>query len=111
MPEPSAAAMAFAAHWCRDTARRVQMAASIDKLICAGRAAMREEAAQLIIQVAKAGDESELGERMADAHNSGPARKRSCTDRLIDWNNELAGGIRALPDAPQVHQEKRNPRA
>lgn len=33
MGEPSPRALAFARRWCRDSARRVQMAQSIDKLI------------------------------------------------------------------------------
>ena len=69
-------------------------AAEIDAFAARKVAAERERCALLLEQVTKDDDTSELGEAAADAYNAGPAR-RSCSDRLRDWNSVLAVAIRS----------------
>lgn len=62
-----------------------------------------ERCAALVEQVARGDDVSEAGERAADAFNSG-APRRSMSERLRDWNSEIAKAIRSTARLPSLSQ-------
>ena len=77
--------------WCDPTQN---IAIALDAFAARAVQAERERCAKLLEMVVDPTDESDLGERAADAYNRGPAR-RAASERLRDWNTVLAQAIRA----------------